>query len=207
MKNHPFPDPRLDRLARAGGFTPEDLDANRIGNLSRAQVQRLRWDQRRQYWPSLFAWSLLGALVASLGLMRLDVALEWIAALLGIAVLAVLAAYELRLAQREIGDEEGEVAYEVLRVDEDWKPRYRLSVIEFQIGPRWFTAPRAVAGLLDEGQEYRLYFAKDLWSYPGGGGNRMARPGSVKSPTSGSYRVLSLEPIGPRHEKKKKREA
>lgn len=193
-KSPAFPDPHLAALAAVIGFTCDDLDANRRGDLTPRQVRRLHNDQRRQYWPSLIAWSALGSLVAGLALLSLDFALEWMLFFLIVVVLAGFSALELRWKQREIGHQKNAVEHDTFRVDEHWKPYRFLGTMGFQVGVRFFTTSGALLPLLRRDQRYRLYFAHEVWSYPGAG---LSKINSGRSASIGSYRILSIEPIGP----------
>jgi hypothetical protein len=186
-------DSHLARLAQIIDFTPDDLDANRKGQLTARQVRRLRTDYRRQYWPSLIAWCILGAIIGSLALTSLSVGLVWVIPFTGVAVISGLIAYEYRAVRRSIRADDTTVAREALHITEDWSPRRRFGVIEFSIGPRWFTVSRAAAEHLLPGHHYTLYYAPDVCSFPAIDSVRKGadRPTSA---VGGSHRVLSLEP-------------
>jgi hypothetical protein len=202
-----FSDPDLHALANSLRFTPDDLAANRRGVLTPAQIRRLQWDQRRQYWPGLIAWAILLALLATITALRVRAEPALIVVPLAGALLAVYAAIDFR-SQRQKLQGDDVVGAETFRVDRMWKPRRRFSVVEFQIGPRRFALPRDAVTHLRDGQRYRLYYAREVWSFPVG-----ANRAHLRSPSRlthvGSYRVLSIEPVGTRvyleKEKKPKR--
>lgn len=180
-------------LALAAQFTASDLAINRKGQLSRRQMRVLLNDHRRHYYPTLLAWSILGALVGMLALISQEHALEWGAACLVVIALGALSSFELRHKLHETLHTPPRVVHITLNIDERWSPRCHFSVIEFQIGPRWFTAPRELGAVLQKGQRYRLYYAEDMISHPSPVGLRM-KAGKPRY-ASGSYRVLSIEPL------------
>jgi hypothetical protein len=189
-----FTDPHQARLAAAVGFTPDDLRANRKQRLTARQVQRLRGDLRRQYWPTLAALGVLGVIALALALFSTADPLLWVVPMAGVGALAIFAAQEMRGGLR--GTEAGPqgVASVILHVPDGWQPLRRASVIEFPVGPRWFTLPRAVQPALEPGRRYRLYYAPDILSHPF---RTIPRTKSRSTPAGpvGSYRVLSIEPV------------
>lgn len=180
------------QLAHAAGFTLNELDANRKGQLAPSQLKRLRQDERRQLWPSLIAWGILAALVGTLVLRYFTSLPGWIAPALTLIAFAGIIAYQFRQDMPN-----GHVLQETFRVDNAWKPNRRLDMLEFNINNRWFNVSRAVEPLLQPGQTYRFYFTPDVISFPFGG-NRMKIVSLTRtygiSPV-GSFRVLSIEPV------------
>ncbi|MCD4684531.1 MAG: hypothetical protein K8S97_01160 [Anaerolineae bacterium] len=183
-----------DALAQAAQFTTVDLATNRKGRITRRQMRVLLNDHRRQYYPTLLAWSILGALVGTLALISQGFVLEWGVACLGVTALGALTAYELRHKLHGILHTPPRVVHTTFHVDERWQPRRHLSMIEFKIGARWFTAPRDLVTVLQNGQRYRLYYVEDMISFPSIAGPRL-KSGGPRS-VAGSYRVLSIEPVG-----------
>ena len=206
MDERVFSDPHMQQLAHVVRFTPRDLERNRRGTLTPAQIRRLQWDQRRQYWPGLIAWAILLALLATITALRVRAEPALLVVLLAGVLLAAYAAVDFRSQRKKLQGEDT-VGAETFRVDKTWKPRRRFSLVEFQIGPRRFALPRDAVTHLRDGQRYRLYYARELWSFPVGA--HRAHLGSSRPADIGSYRVLSIEPVGTRvyleKEKKPKR--
>lgn len=190
-----FTDPHMDELATIIGFGPDDLAANHQRKLSPAQIRRLRLDYRRQYWPSLIAWSILGALVGSLAAMSLSISPAWMLLFLAVTLGSGMAAVEARGARQAVQATEKAVRRATFRADDDWRPRVRISMIEFAIGGQWVAMHRDVLTALKKGQRYHIYYAPDVLSFPvGGTARRQVQP--AQHAFVGSHRVLSIEPEG-----------
>jgi hypothetical protein len=190
-----FKNEHAEQLADILSFSIEDLDANRRGFLTDAQISRLQWDLRRQYWPSLIAWSLLGAIIGSLALTNYTQAPLWIVPLLVVLALAGFIAYDFRSSRRHLAAE-GVVKSVNLTIPKDWKPLRRLGRIEFQTSGRAFTAPRELQDMLKPNRVYRVFFTSEVISFPVAGIRMKATPGAFQRESSGGMRILSIEPIG-----------
>jgi len=195
-----FTDAHEAQLAQAVGFTLEDLEANRRGRISSHQSTWLVRDLRKQYWPSLIVWAVLGAIFGSLACLsltseqpQLKFVLIWCIAMALVLGRAGFLAYEFRQECQRLG--KVKIDHTHFMLPQTWKPIYRLGRVQFEAKGKWFATDSALGSVLGPGRHYRIYYTPDVLSFPFGSAFTRSSPNAMKLP-GGANRILSIEVLG-----------
>jgi hypothetical protein len=179
-----FSDSHLVQLAHALDFDPDDLDANRAGRLTARQIARLQTDQRWQRWPVLAALTVVVVIAVLMLVFSVYDPVAWAVPMVGLGGLAIFAVSEFRGVVRRTREAQTAAACATFRVHAQRPPLRRRGRAEWPVEGRWFALPEDAYAVLAPGRDYCLYYAPDVLSFRSGAGE-----------ASGSYRVLSLEPV------------
>ncbi|MBN1201438.1 MAG: hypothetical protein JXJ20_06240 [Anaerolineae bacterium] len=188
-----FSDPHQRELAATLEFGPDELDSNREGTLTPAQIKRLETDLRWMYWPVICLVSGLALIVAMYG--AINGPSGWMVPATVLAAGAILAAFWLRLERLRLPDAEvratmlrlGRLSLGIRRlgimVDDDTGPERTHYPVE---SGRSLFATNRLYKVLRANQPYRVYYAPvRVW---------------------GGLRLLSIEPVGKPDSTKSKRD-
>ncbi|MBN1678656.1 MAG: hypothetical protein JW966_00095 [Anaerolineae bacterium] len=165
------------------GFSTHDLLENKRGRLTAAQIARLEYDLRWQYWPVIGALSVITFLVGVSGtLMASANGMGFMTPVIVLMGLALYAAYQLRKKREQLPAYRllaaplrlGRMSLTMRRLNISDESSLARANFKLDDGTRLF-APRQIYGVLHANQDYRAFY--------------------IPLRTWGAARILSLEPI------------
>jgi hypothetical protein len=154
----------LRELGEALHFTREDLEANRAGQLTPAQIEHLTSVLRKAYWPGLIVCSILALMMGMLAILSVfeqhesaEAGITCLVGSLAFMVMAMLLAYDMRKNRLHLL--EHPVKAVVIR--EEWLPhnktRYEKYVWEITL-----CADGSLYNVMRAEQDYRAYYVEDV---------------------------------------------